>query len=162
MPKVACRGSSLRIHLTTELFTHRRELSGRWVGGGGGGLLEGIRRQTDKVHIAWEQSQRTLLELLGKVLTLLVGKEEPHVGRHSGHSSDAIKECRCGHSSDAIKVRREKKTKPFPGNGTTSHNRTQRHLHGTELFSTHQDSIHNAWHSVKDYCAGEEAREGDL
>lgn len=53
MPKVAGRGSSLRIHLTTELFTHRRELSGRWVGGGGGGLLEGIRRQTDKVHIAW-------------------------------------------------------------------------------------------------------------
>lgn len=97
-----------------------------------------------------EQSQRTLLGLLGKVLTLLVGKEEPHVELHSGHSSDAIK------------VRREKKTQPFPGNGTTSHNRTQRHLHGTELFNTHQDRIHNTWHSVKDYCAGEEAREGDL
>lgn len=130
--------------------------------GVGVGCWKVLEEKQIKFTSPGEQSQRTLLELLGKVLTLLVGKEEPHIERRSGHSSDAIKECPQRHSSDAIKVRREKKTKPFPGNGTTSHNRTQRHLHGTELFSTHQDSIHNAWHSVKDYCAGEEAREGDL
>lgn len=54
MPKAACRGSSLRIHLNTELFTQGRELSGRWMGVYVCmWVLEGIRRKTDNAHIAW-------------------------------------------------------------------------------------------------------------